>query len=874
MKLNTTILPLEKSVENATSVFSIKTTAKAFKILSDGLYKDKILAFVRELSRNAYDSHIAAGRKNVPFEIHLPNSLEPFYHVKDFGTGLSHENVLHLYTTYFESTKTDSNDFVGALGLGSKSPFSYTSNFTVKSRFDGRERVYSCFLSETGIPSIVKMGESSYDGLPGLTVVIPVESQHFNNVFTAVTKDLFFWDGTKPNVVGHSGFVIKSPSISISGKNWYVMKQDVSNLYPKTPFAIQGNVGYPISSSLLTTENDVERSAIALMAKICPVISFDIGQLDVTASREELSYDKPTIKNLIQRIVITADEFLITFKTSIDKIVKESKTEFDFRHDMLELINAYMNSYGHDFITFAKRTIPSVTWNNEKYEFSDLQTKSLTLLFNNLIPFGMFRCEPRHTSQKMMLHKTVIGIVYAADKTRLPASKKQYPAYLEANSGYSGNASVNRFIWWDTRKNVLTRRMRDGHNEFENYITTNKDKLKDRAIITGFNLSDVFTGINKTILFNDARVHGTDIILQYIKENALKSVFVIDYHKRTTGTKEIKDFLTQLKPNISGLTFLNVSQLKLITPLVKVKKTGVIARDINSVTAFNYTAPGTGAATLNRTMGFSLKSFDYSIHSKTDGVLSTPYAKASFNEEIDFSTGDFYYFHELRNHMYLDSANSIRIDPVKYLNVLNEFKVLDSAIKIVGLRPTQLNKISKHKKHGKLISMKSVDDEFRKLILADSDVKNGYLISLLNSPRNNIFTPLSKDTTLAAYTAQYGNLTSGNTGIKLFDKLRNALIFAQNRVDVNVRKKIALLEMVLYFNGSTLRDSSYKTALGTIFSGLPNIASEASKLEDIIERDINSLETDYPLLKFITDNNYGNSATKMIDAVIDYVQHK
>jgi len=115
----------------AVQEFNIKNSAKAFSILSSGLYANKIRAIVRELSCNAYDSHVQAGKSDIPFEIHLPNVLEPWFSVKDQGTGLSVQEVQNIYSTYFESTKTGSNDFIGALGLGSKSPFSYTDNFSV-----------------------------------------------------------------------------------------------------------------------------------------------------------------------------------------------------------------------------------------------------------------------------------------------------------------------------------------------------------------------------------------------------------------------------------------------------------------------------------------------------------------------------------------------------------------------------------------------------------------------------------------------------------------------------------------------------------------------------------------------------------------------
>ena len=57
--------------------FRIRNSAKAFNILSSGLYANKIRAIIRELSCNAVDSHVAAGKANTPFDVHLPNALEP-----------------------------------------------------------------------------------------------------------------------------------------------------------------------------------------------------------------------------------------------------------------------------------------------------------------------------------------------------------------------------------------------------------------------------------------------------------------------------------------------------------------------------------------------------------------------------------------------------------------------------------------------------------------------------------------------------------------------------------------------------------------------------------------------------------------------------
>lgn len=149
----------EAEIGNAgvVSEFKIRASAKAFAILSSGLYSNKIRAVIRELSTNAVDSHVAAGKKTTPFDVHLPNTLEPHFSIRDYGTGLSDEQVNKIYTTYFESTKSDSNDYVGALGLGSKSPFSYTDNFTITAIKDGIKGVYTAFINGQGVPSIAKM---------------------------------------------------------------------------------------------------------------------------------------------------------------------------------------------------------------------------------------------------------------------------------------------------------------------------------------------------------------------------------------------------------------------------------------------------------------------------------------------------------------------------------------------------------------------------------------------------------------------------------------------------------------------------------------------------------------------------------------------
>ena len=128
--------------------YRINANKAAFETLSSRLYSDKIRAVIRELACNAWDAHVAAGKVEAPFDMHLPTTFEPWFEIKDYGTGLSHIDIVDLFCTYFGTNKSDSDQFIGALGLGSKSPFCLTmrdsetgreeaQGFSITDRFRG-----------------------------------------------------------------------------------------------------------------------------------------------------------------------------------------------------------------------------------------------------------------------------------------------------------------------------------------------------------------------------------------------------------------------------------------------------------------------------------------------------------------------------------------------------------------------------------------------------------------------------------------------------------------------------------------------------------------------------------------------------------------
>lgn len=273
--------------------FRIRNSAKAFNILSSGLYANKIKAIVRELSCNAVDSHVAAGKADTPFDVHLPNQLEPWFSIRDYGTGLNHDQVTNIYTTYFESTKTASNEFIGALGLGSKSPFSYTDNFTVTAIKDGIKGIYSAFINEQGVPSIAKMATEETDEPSGVEVKFSVNDRWDFDKFAQEAGSVYKWFKLRPIVTGNNYFEIRE------------LTHETENIIPGVHHtggyhsnAVMGNIAYPID----VPNPETNLGNLHRLLRCGLTMEFGIGELDFQASREGLSYIPQTIESIKRKL--------------------------------------------------------------------------------------------------------------------------------------------------------------------------------------------------------------------------------------------------------------------------------------------------------------------------------------------------------------------------------------------------------------------------------------------------------------------------------------------------------------------------------------------------------------------------------------------
>ena len=113
--------------------FTLSNSKEFFDILSKNLYSDPVRAVIRETICNAWDSHIKAGKTNIPIKATYDGDNIV---VQDFGTGIPHEDIPTIYGVFGGSMKILDDTQTGGFGLGCKAPFAITESFTVQDIYD------------------------------------------------------------------------------------------------------------------------------------------------------------------------------------------------------------------------------------------------------------------------------------------------------------------------------------------------------------------------------------------------------------------------------------------------------------------------------------------------------------------------------------------------------------------------------------------------------------------------------------------------------------------------------------------------------------------------------------------------------------------
>lgn len=244
-------------------------------VLTD-LYSDPILAVIREYSTNAWDANVEAGYDG-PVEVTLPphhgvhalhgTTSTLTFTVRDYGPGLTPDDIRDIYSMYGRSTKRGSNDVVGMLGLGCKSGLTYALSFTITSVCNGLMTIAAMTKDELGRGQIKILDTAATDRANGTIIQIPVKPEDVAQFHQKAQEFYQYWrpgtvliDGEEPDRSFLEDAIWMDENTAIlkeAGKSKIVMGNVA---YPFTPEGFNhsiitdvwiGNVAFPPSREAL-----------------------------------------------------------------------------------------------------------------------------------------------------------------------------------------------------------------------------------------------------------------------------------------------------------------------------------------------------------------------------------------------------------------------------------------------------------------------------------------------------------------------------------------------------------------------------------------------------------------------------------------------
>jgi len=309
-------------------------------------YSNTRLAVVREISANALDANAEAGSSE-KIEVKIPSSMNPTFAVRDFGGGLSEEDVFGLYSKYGKSTKRDSNNYIGAFGIGKFAPLSYGDNFTCVSYHGGTKTTYNVFVNEDDDTKISRIGDPELSSEPtGLSIEVAVADSDIN-MFKEICQTffIFFSDRDMPKFIGVEDDFIPTPKKLLESKtdDWFFIDESNRsyNVASYRAKILMGRVAYNLDPHSISVENHISdektrRIIEQLLNQSNFYVRVPLGSVRLHHSREALEYNKQTQKEICRVLLEVSKDIQVIAKEKL----ADSEDLWDAKKNYAKVVNA------------------------------------------------------------------------------------------------------------------------------------------------------------------------------------------------------------------------------------------------------------------------------------------------------------------------------------------------------------------------------------------------------------------------------------------------------------------------------------------------------------------------------------------------------
>lgn len=390
----------EQTIESTTTTRKMRLSEHAqsmvFQLFTKNVYSNPIGTVVREITSNCFDSHVEA-KVNAPVRIKKSVDGESGTHYIsfiDYGVGMSPDRVENVYGVYFESTKRVDNTQIGGFGIGGKTPLAYKrstgagegeydNSFYVITIFD-KVKYYYCVYEGAESPEWSLMHQEATKEGNGTEIRIPVLEKDVETFAKEMVRQLYYFE----NII-FEGFEDTYQETILS--NTYQIVRGKNFLFRGTEYATNvhvclGRVAYPLDFSILGLNSYDYRLPIALR--------LEVGDINVTVSRESLDYSEATIKMLKTKLEDAVTEIKEMLAKQYENIVT-LEDYFKVKHEFGVLNFPNGASFKVDSLISQK----DVDFSNFKYQFMKMPNdKQLFRFFFEVKSYGKKPKRSRYSS--------------------------------------------------------------------------------------------------------------------------------------------------------------------------------------------------------------------------------------------------------------------------------------------------------------------------------------------------------------------------------------------------------------------------------------------------------------------------------------------
>lgn len=372
-------------------------------LLTSNLYSKPEESFLREIVSNAWDSQIEADTTNIPILVKVDSD---YIIIRDFGTGISPQKMEDIYCKIGSSTKRDSNDYIGAFGIGKYAPLACSNTVFLTSYYN--KKMYDYIMIKNGNTITTNLVNTlDTEELNGFSVKINIKSE---------------------KVVPYLNTLMAFPNIYIDYKNYNYLETLKTKKY-KT-FSVYsyntsiykillGNVMYPLDHTKISYKY---KDFINNISNRYFLIHFNIGELDITPNREEIIYNEKSIKTIEKRL----DECIEEINSYINSVKIKNITKLkDIRSSAYFYDFLYNTTYNYSNNTSINYTQIYSYYNHNINSNTIYKIRTRVEMPKAVIEYGTIK-----TSFKSYWHSdyldTFNSILIVPPSTKLSVSLKEY----------------------------------------------------------------------------------------------------------------------------------------------------------------------------------------------------------------------------------------------------------------------------------------------------------------------------------------------------------------------------------------------------------------------------------------------------------------